>query len=529
MHALTFTAALALLSQGAAADRTEGRVVQATAARAYLDAGADDGLAKGAEITLLRAGAEVARCRVDAVAARSASCGVTGARPGDAFALPGRPAGEAPRLLPPPPAPATLRAQRAALAAAPVQVVAFTAPERARAAGAASTVSVELSEVAWVATSASPFVGTRAALSIRQADVGRGLRLDVDAMATRWTTRPDSRFRAGDASRLEVWQASLSRDAGPGGLAFAVGRILPWRIPGATIFDGATAGLRGERWEVGAFAGFVPHPSNLDPTTDRAAGGGYWTWYRPLASGVTVSDEGRLAVVRSPELGTRFEAETRAAARLGARLDLSGSVRLGLGGEAQAPGGLDAARLELAGRPVKRLRVAGWLAYDGLEPPEDAEPSILPGRSRRLEGSVGWETRNVRLTALGGMAADLESDLDRRWVGPVLDLPRLLFRRGGISVGYLEEVGWTDGRSAWVQAIYRPWSRFRILGRFAWSHAPALAVGGNDLAATLGAYADLGQTFSARITATVRGSLPSGEAASEQGGGTVLAALTARY
>jgi hypothetical protein len=523
---------LALLSLApAAAARTEGRVLQATAARAYLDAGADDGLAPGAEVILRRGGAEVGRCRLGEVSARAAACAVAGARAGDAFALPARPAREEPRLLAPRLAPEVARARAAALAAAPIAVVQFAPPARG-APGAGPVAVVELTEVAWVATSADPFTATRAALSIRSAEVGLGLRLDLDAQAIRWTSRPSNpepRFRPGDASQLYVWQASLTRDPGAGGAALALGRILPWRVPGATILDGATVGWRGDRWELGAFAGFAPEPSTLGVATDRASGGGYWGWDHAFGRGVTLRDEGRLAVVRSPELGTRFEAETRAAARLGRLLDLSGSVRLGVG-DAQAPGALDAARLELSSRPFQHLRLSGWLAYDGLELPEGAEPAIYPGHSRRAEGSVTWEAgRNLRATVLGGVASDLTSGLDRQWIGPVLDLPRLLFRRGGLSVGYLEELGWSDGRSAWVQAVVRPWERVRVLGRLSWSHVSALAIMQDELAASLGLAAELTRAVSARLTVTGRGALPSGEGGTTEGGGSVFATVAARY
>ena len=75
----------------------------------------------------------------------------------------------------------------------------------------------------------------------------------------------------------------------------------------------------------------------------------------PLGKGASLRDEGRLAVVRSPELGTRFEAETLAAATLGRALWLSGSARFGLGGDAQAPGKLDAARYSITPPPWGRV------------------------------------------------------------------------------------------------------------------------------------------------------------------------------
>jgi hypothetical protein len=527
----TIAVALAVLLPAIAAARGEGRVLQATATRAYLDAGADDGLAADAEVVFHRAGAEVGRCRLEVVTARSSACVARGVRPGDTFALPARPVREEPKLLAAPLTAEQLRAQAAVLAAAPLALVEFKAPDRASGPSRTGGAEVELSEVAWVATSGGAYVATRAGVNVRAAELGYGLRLDVDAQAVRWTSRPTDpgpRFRPKDDSQLYVWQAAVSREPSTG-LALSLGRILPWRIPGSTILDGATAGWRGDAWEAGAFAGFVPKPTTLGPASDRAAGGGYWSWEGRLAKGVTVLDEGRLAVVRSPELGTRLEAETRAAARLGRPLDLSGSVRLGFGGDVTAPGNVDAARLELSTRPAKHVRVAGWFAYDGLELPADAEPAVYAGHARRLEGTVAWEEPGFRLAALGGASKDLASGLDRTWVGPTLDLPRLFARRGGLSLGYLEEMGWSDGRSAWVQAIFRPWDRLRLLGRVAWAHASAYALMKDDVAATLALVADLSRTFSARLTLNGRSSIPEGEGSTPQAGGSVFATVAARY
>jgi hypothetical protein len=525
------TVALAVLAQGAAPIRSEGKVLQATAARAYLDAGADEGLALGEELVLRRGHAEELRCRVDAVSARAASCAVAGARAGDRFALPAPPARRAEevvRLAPPPPG-GVLEAQRATLTAVPVALVPFTPSVRAPVRSAAPIVRVEVSEAAWLATGASAFNATRASMSINGADVGLGLRLDVDAQAIRWWSRPNPRFRPRDDSQLYVWQLGLTRVEGSDGATVSFGRIMPWRIPGATIIDGATAGWRFARVEVGAFGGLVPQPSTLAPTSDRATAGGYWAWDQPIAKGVSFRDEGRVAFVRSPELGSRLEAETLAAARLGRALDLSGSVRLGFGGDVQASNQVDAARLQVATRPIAPLRVAAWVAYDGLEVPKDVEPMVYAGHNRRAEGSVTWtEGREFSLTVLGGTSKDLGSGLDRSWVGPMLDLPRILFGWGGVSLGYLEEMGWTDGRSAWIQAVARPWARLRLLTRVSWSHATALALYQDEFGVTLGALADLTRSLSARVTVTGRGSFMIGGGQS-QGGGTALATLVGRY
>jgi len=64
-----------------------GRVLQVTATRAYLDAGADEGLTPGQVVALWRGDVEAGRCTVEEVAPGSATCTGGGARPGDAFKL----------------------------------------------------------------------------------------------------------------------------------------------------------------------------------------------------------------------------------------------------------------------------------------------------------------------------------------------------------------------------------------------------------------------------------------------------------
>ncbi|HET9552459.1 MAG TPA: hypothetical protein VFP50_05780, partial [Anaeromyxobacteraceae bacterium] len=76
MHPLLLAAALAatppaspldVLQPAAARTPGVGRVVQVTGARAYLDAGADDGLAAGQVVALRRGEADAGRCTVEAV------------------------------------------------------------------------------------------------------------------------------------------------------------------------------------------------------------------------------------------------------------------------------------------------------------------------------------------------------------------------------------------------------------------------------------------------------------------------------
>jgi len=155
---------------------------------------------------------------------------------------------------------------------------------------------------AWI--SAGPWTGPGVPAT-SGAPVGAGVTLDVDLRAERWLPDPNPRFRPNDASRLYVWRAQLT--APIRSATVAAGRVLPVGIPGATLFDGASAALRLGRGEVGVFGGLVPEPDTTAPTTDRATGGAFWSVEKPLSKGAFLRHDGRLAVVQSPELGTRGE------------------------------------------------------------------------------------------------------------------------------------------------------------------------------------------------------------------------------
>ena len=525
--------AVALLLLAQAAPRTEGKVLQATAARAYLDAGADDGLAVGGEVVFRRAGAEVARCRLEVVSARSASCAVRGARVGDGFPLPGRAAQESPKLLPPPAAPEAIAAQARALAAAPIATVEFSAPAARRGgeAGAARRRGA-----------------LRGGLGRDERQpVHRDARWALDPLRRRGARaparprragdpvdppRPGPRFRPGDASQLYVWQAGLSRDPGGDGAAVSVGRLMAWRIPGATILDGATAGWRLPWLEVGAFGGLVPQPSTLGMTTDRATGGGYWVWDHSFGKGVSLRDEGRLAVVPSPELGTRFEAETRAAARLR---------------PCARPLRLAAARLRRRRAGARECRRGAARGLDATDQPRCGSRDGSPTTGWRCPATRSpWSTRATRAGPRGASRGTvgarsvrrssaarrriLSIGLDRSWVGPVVDLPRLLFRRGGLSLGYLEEMGWSDGAER-LGPGGRPSVGAAAAARAALV-VPRVEPRGD--AGRVGAGARRGgghhgdvqrQALGRRPAARV----PTGEGASTAGGGAVFATVAARY
>ena len=503
-----------------------GRVLQLTGQRAYLDAGSEDGLSAGDVLSLRRAGAEVGRCTVEAVSPGSATCKGEGIRPGDTFRItpPAAPAEKVVRL-PPPPGDEELARRAAAVAATPVALVAWKAAGPATPALAvprAAVAEVSLGDASWTSTGSASWDVVRLDASVHGAEVGP-LSLDLDLRAERWLSRGPATFRPRDDSRLYVWQAQLGYGTADGRLNLAAGRILPWTIPGATVMDGALAGVRRAGWEAGVFGGLVPDPATLDPTSTRATAGGFWSLDRRLGPAVVLRQEGRLAWVRSPELGDRVELEADASLHAGAALDLFASARGAGGGTVKAKGGLDGARLELGLRPMGRLSVTGGFEYGGLAVPWVVAPPAFGSRNTRADGTVSYDLGPARVGLSGGTSRDAVSALERSWVGPEVQLPRLFTPRLSLSAGYLEELGWLRGRSAWVQAVARPWDALRLIARTSWSHEASLAMDQETVGLSLTAAAELTRRIGLRVSLLGQTAFSS----SLDGGGTTPLGLTA--
>jgi len=283
-------------------------------------------------------------------------------------------------------------------------------------------------------------------------------------------------------------------------LALLAGRILPWTVPGGTVMDGAMLTLHGEGLEGSIFGGVVPEPDTLNPGTQRATGGASWAVERRLRRDLVVRQEGRLAWVRSPELGNRVELEAGASAHAGAILDLYGTARLGAGGTSQAPGLLDGARVEAGLRPMPRLALTGGFEYGGLAVPLAITPPALGARTRRADASGFYDLGFLRVGASAGFSRDQRASLDRSWVGPEVQLPRLFTPRLSLSAGYLEEVGWLRGRSAFLQTVARPWDRLRLIGRLSWNHESSLGFDQDEVGLYLSAVAELTRRIGLRLS-----------------------------
>lgn len=480
-----------------------GRVVQVTAARAYLDAGAEDGLSPGDVLTLWRGEVEAGRCTVETVAPGSATCTAGVARPGDAFKL--SPPAEPPQkvvTLPPLPSEAELARLAAAVAVAPVAVVEFKgAPKGAppMAAPRAVIAEVALGDAVWTSTGSDTWDVARLDASVHGAAVGP-LTLDLDLRAERWLSRGVATFRPADDTRIYVWQAQVGWARPGSALALAAGRIMPWTVPGATVMDGAMAGVRRQGWEAGVFGGLVPDPDTLNPSSDRATAGAYWALEQRLSRAVVLRHEARLAWVRSPELGDRGELEAGAALHAGPALDAYVSARLGAGGTLQATGALDAARAELLLRPLPGLSITGGFDYGGLAVPWVVAPPAFGSRNRRADVTAFYDLGFLRVGASGGTSRDDVSGLERTWAGPEVQLPRLFTHRLAVSAGYLEELGWLHGRSAWIQSVARPWDALRLIGRASWSHEAAVGMDQEEVGLSLTAAAELSRRIGLRLS-----------------------------
>jgi hypothetical protein len=449
-----------------------GAVVHVTTARAYLDVGADVGLAPGQTLQLLRGGAAASTCDVEMVAPHHATCKVDGyAKRGDLFRVTPPSAPPPPKPLPPIVAADELERRAAFIAEQPHG---RTEPKTNGAAQLDSGMrrsEVGVSHGVWSSTGFSAWNEERVDAVLRGVPAFAGLVFDADVQAVHWTTRAET-FRAlpRERSRLYVYEAALSsRDPGRS-WAGALGRVSPWNVPGATTFDGVQLALvpASRGGELGVFGGLVPDPVTLAVDTGRSTAGVYGSL--DLGGGALSSrTQARAAVVTSPELGTRLEGEVRSFLLVGRTVNIEGMLRAGAGGQHQAPNLLDLAQIDLSGRPLPRLALSGLFRYAGLDVPDAAAPALFPGHERRWDGSAGYEIGPALVSAAGGWGQDLGTGLERWFAGPELSFPRVLGPGGGVSLGYAEERGWIAGRTAWLQAWMRAAQRVRLSGRLTWT------------------------------------------------------------
>jgi hypothetical protein len=472
-----------------------GRVLQATRGRTYLDSGVREGLAVGKVLELRRGAALIGRCTVETVSDHRATCIGYPARPGDQFERPGvaaKPAVETLRAAPL--GLADRLSKLARLATVEQKLVTFQTEAAPGAAIGAMRADVQVQHRSWMPGAGDPWQREQVDLLARDVPLGHGLTLDLDLSARQFLTQPGtSRFRPNTGSQLYVWEAALGARGGLG-LWGTLGRVLPWGVPGAGRFDGAQAGYRTDAGdEYGFYGGALPDVSTLAPSTDRGTVGGFWSVRRRGETGERFGmllHQGRVALVATPEGGSRVEAEAAAQASITNLCDLSGDVRLGAGGSLST--GIEALRFDVRGQPGEGLTLGAGFRYLGVSLPQFASLGSTPlgGRSSSGDLSLGYlVTPGLQLSAVGGFTYDLTSGMSRGWFGPELSLPRFFGDRADLMLGYQEELGWQAGRSAWAQTLLHPTEGVRVTSRLSWMMDQRPDSGGDHQLALYGSVA----------------------------------------
>jgi hypothetical protein len=464
---------------------------------------------------------------VDEVGDHNASCPASGLRLGDDASFEPGEAPPAPKVLPAPIDDGELARRAEAVAAGPLlpRVVYREAAPRARE-PVSRHAEVALGGSGWTSSGFPGRGVARVDLALRAVPLARWATVEVDARAERWL--PDAAgLGEGGATRLYVWQAQLN--ALLPWATFSAGRLRTFGVLGTTVVDGAAASFPVGPARLGLFGGAVPAPDTLAPGTERATAGGSWSVAGTGPGEMRLASDGRIAMVRSPELGTRYEASLGGRAWVKA-VDVSAEVHLGTGGDVQAPGSLDAARIDLVARPGLGFTLGGGYRHAALEWPDRfVEPAAYPGRNDAADGFVSWDAwRYLRIAITGGTSRDQDSGLERAWAGPELSATRLVGGRLDVVAGYLEERGWLDGRSAYAQISYRPGERYRVVARGTWSYEESLGLYRDEVGAYLGVDAGLGRHLSLRVSALGRMALVASETGPPYGIGA-NGALVATY
>ena len=498
------------------ARRVDGKVTFATATTAYIDAGALEGVAIGQVIRLTRAAQPSGICTVRETADHSSTCTGEGIRAGDRFAfetlLPGAPVVA---KMAPIPTEEELDSRNAVVTGTPVALVEAKAQVRDVVLGQLPTVRGDLGYAVWLASPTGPGDSQRVQLDIQVngLDAFAGFRFFADARLMQWTQRNET-YVPGSATQLLVYDLELAQRDPKKSWSASFGRVMPWFAPGSTVFDGAQGGLRFGRTEVGIFGGTVPDPYTTEPTLDRYTGGVYANFEAPLGS-TLLSGSARAAVVQNPAVLRHYEGELLLNYWAGGVFSASGDLRMGFG-DVHAPSYIDSARLALTVRPVPIFWITGGFSYWGLAMPNDEPIATYPGPSRRADGSIGVDaTPWLRIAGLGGWVDDLTSSLSHTYVGPELTFTKVL---AGLSFGYLKDLGWVEGQSAWGQIGWAPVMGTRLTGRLSWFQTTETVSGAsnptpaNDVGLTLNGTVGLNRWLSLRAMVMVRAGVDNFEA-----------------
>lgn len=475
-----------------------GEVKYVTADRAFVDRGTADGVALGQALAVSRGGRQAGICTVDTVAEHFATCTGAGLRKGDRVAVLRAPPQRPPAPPGPPPDDAELARRHRRLEAEALALVAFEGE------GAAITtrprVAAALSHTTFsnLGNDAGPFQQQRVDVAVYDVDVWRGLRVSADLSVLNFSHRPDGvRTAYQQTPVLLVRQLEVGFRRAEVPFSGALGRTWLRYAPGLLVVDGAQASWRskGGGVETGVYGGLLPDAVSLVPSTGQGAAGAFFMGRLALGEGerqTLLQAEARVGYASKTGLGSRLEAAVAGHLYRGSVLDLHVAAELGVG-DAQAPGALDAARLDMGLRPSERFRFVGGARYRGQSSSGVLEVgTVSPGqRALHADGAAVFEvSERLWVGLLGGVATDFSSLLLQARVGPEVTLPGLLGRGSALSLGYVEELGWLRGRHAYVQLVLTGFGRLRVINRTSWFHqqgaAGAEGLAGHEAGTTLG-------------------------------------------
>jgi hypothetical protein len=499
----------------------EGKVTFATATTAYVDAGASEGIAVGQVLRLTRNGQPAGTCTIRETADHSATCLGQGLRAGDRFAAETTVAG-APvaATLPPVPTDEEQATRLAQVTGTPAPLVEAKVQPRDVAIGQLPRITGDLGYAVWLASPGGPGDSQRIQLDIQVngLDAFAGFKVFADARLMQWTQK-NSTYVPGSNTQLLVYDLELAQRDPKRGWSAAFGRVQPWFVPGATVFDGAQGGLRFGRNEVGVFGGLVPDPWTTEPTTTNYTGGVYGNFEAPIGS-TLLSGSARVALVQNPAVERHYEGEVLLNYWAGSIVGVNGDLRMGFG-DVQAPGYIDSARIYLTVRPVPIAWLSAGFSYWGLLLQNSEPIATYPGPSRRADGTLGVDaTPWLRLAALGGWVDDLTSNLSHSYVGGEVTFTKVL---AGLNFGYLKDLGWVEGGNAWGQIVWSPVDASRLTGRVSWFQTQETIAGvttasaTNDVGVTVAGTVGLTKWLSLRGSFMFRIGLDGGQAGTPWG------------
>jgi hypothetical protein len=394
------------------------------------------------------------------------------------------------------PTDAELARRQRALEAAPIELVASEA--EGLGATVRPRVSVAVSQTSFGNLgSSTPFQQQRVDVAVYDVDVWRGLRVSADLSVLNFSRKPDtSRTVYTQTPVLLVRQLEVGFRRADVPFSGAVGRTWLRSSPGLLVVDGAQASwrTRGEGVEVGVYGGLLPNAMTLVPTTSQGTAGAFFMGRTAVGQGertTLLQAEARVGYASKVGLGTRLEVAVAGHVYRGNALDAHLAAEVGVG-ESQAVGAVDAARFDLGWRPTQRLRFVGGVRYRGQSPSGVQELGTLSPGQRAVHGDLAviFEVMpSLWLGLQGGAASDFEAGLTQGRVGPEVMFPTLFGRAGGLSVGYMEELGWMRARHAYVQFTLTGWGRVRLLNRTSWFNQQASSgtqgLAGNELGTTV--------------------------------------------